>query len=533
MSHLYKFIHRKRLGRGSGLPAGNGQRDRERLWKKSSTKGNTTGPAEALIFPGSARVAGIFVKLQKPRRLTTLMSHYSTVQPNSTTEPVSPEGSDAGLRLGAMKVAEASAVDAGSGLAFPGEDQGQSLVEIAQRDLDAALQLLAERAQYITGASGAAIALRREGEPDMLCRASAGPNAPEMGALLSAEFGLSGESVRTQQPLRCDDAESDGRVNRESCRDLGIASVAVVPVLSDGEVLGVFELFSGQANAFGDRDVAALQRLAEMVETAARFARATQDFPDPAGGTDQQPLESAGEPAIAVASGAIVLTESVTESATESATESVTASESHAGLQSPSDEGDLASQLEASPSSEAELPEIPLADAVGTQQEELQEFKPLLWSASDVSQQEDSGDEVSLPDDGSVPLALKNLRKCEVCGFPISEGRRLCLDCDDKDWRAHMRAAGRDSAKPVQQKASAASAEEMPAEETPTREMLPHDMLPQEIPQAEAPGEISAEDAPVLNVAAEASPSWMASNKYIVGAIVAAALAIGAVVFLR
>src|SRR5579862_161961 len=42
---------------------------------------------------------------------------------------------------------------------FPADDSSKSLTEMAQRDLEAALQLLAERAQYITGASGAAIAL--------------------------------------------------------------------------------------------------------------------------------------------------------------------------------------------------------------------------------------------------------------------------------------------------------------------------------------------------------------------------------------
>ena len=106
---------------------------------------------------------------------------------------------------------------------FPGEDGGRSLAEMAQSDLDAALQLLADRAQYITGASGAAIALRRDGRDDMLCRASSGTNAPELGALLSTEFGLSGESVRTRQLLRCDDAERDARVNREVCQQMGIA----------------------------------------------------------------------------------------------------------------------------------------------------------------------------------------------------------------------------------------------------------------------------------------------------------------------
>ena len=129
---------------------------------------------------------------------------------------------------------------------FPGEDGGRSLAEMAQRDLDAALQLLADRAQFITGASGAAIALRRQGKNDMLCRASTGSNAPELGALLSTEFGLSGESVRTRQPLRCDDAERDARVNHDVCRQLGIASVVVMPVVNDDEVLGVFELFLGE-----------------------------------------------------------------------------------------------------------------------------------------------------------------------------------------------------------------------------------------------------------------------------------------------
>ena len=156
---------------------------------------------------------------------------------------------------------------------FPGDDAGNSLAEMAQRDLDAALQLLADRAQYITGAGGAAIALRRNGKNDLLCRASAGSNAPELGALLSTEYGLSGESVRTRRALRCDDAERDARVNREVCRELGIASVVVMPVVDDDQVLGVFELFSGKAHAFGDRDMSALERLSQMVETAVRMAR--------------------------------------------------------------------------------------------------------------------------------------------------------------------------------------------------------------------------------------------------------------------
>src|SRR5712691_1846598 len=152
------------------------------------------------------------------------------------------------------------------------DDGGNSLPAMATRELDATLQLLVERTQYITGATGAAVALKDT--DGMLCRASAGASSPELGAHLQVNSGLSGESVRTGQILRCDDAETDARVNRESCRELGIASVVVMPLLREGDVEGVFELFSDKPYAFGARDIANLERMGEMVQTAIDHAQA-------------------------------------------------------------------------------------------------------------------------------------------------------------------------------------------------------------------------------------------------------------------
>src|SRR5262249_10564291 len=159
-------------------------------------------------------------------------------------------------------------------LGFPGDDGGRSLTAMARRDPYVALQLLAERAQYITGASGAAIALREKDQ--MICRASAGSAAPELGARLQVNSGLSGESVRTKKTLRCDNVDSDPRVNRDSCRTLGIASVVVMPLQKDGEVNGVFELLSERPYAFEERDINALERLGEMIQTAIEHAEAAQ-----------------------------------------------------------------------------------------------------------------------------------------------------------------------------------------------------------------------------------------------------------------
>jgi putative methionine-R-sulfoxide reductase with GAF domain len=241
----------------------------------------------------------------------------------------------------------------------PAEGGSQSLTEMAERDLEAALQLLAERAQYITGASGAAIALLAGSE--MICRASAGPSAPELGAEVQVKSGLTGESVRTRQVLRCDDAETDSRVNRESCRTLGIKSVMVVPLVREQEVIGVFELFADRAHAFEERDVTALERLAEMVQTGLEHAdaakRALQEI---AAKNDQaaQPEQSSSTPAgiEKVASAAVASTHSA-------------------------------------PPEKTTIPETKRTEPVR-------------------------------------PQELDKIGKCEACGFPVSGGRTLCLDCE-------------------------------------------------------------------------------------------------------
>jgi putative methionine-R-sulfoxide reductase with GAF domain len=254
----------------------------------------------------------------------------------------------------------------------------KSLMEMARRDLEAALQLLAERAQYITGASGAAIALR-EGSA-MICRASAGPSAPELGAEVQIKSGLTGESVRTRKVLRCDDAETDSRVNRESCRALGIKSVMVVPLLREQEVTGVFELLADRANAFEERDVTALERLAEMVQTGLEHADAAKR-----------------------------------------ALQEIAAKNTQAAAQ------------QATLEKESKTPET--APAPAPAEIELAKIDPaqIKKDASVIVASAPKPSDTNAPKlDASPVLApeLDKIRKCEACGFPVSEGRTLCLDCE-------------------------------------------------------------------------------------------------------
>jgi putative methionine-R-sulfoxide reductase with GAF domain len=160
---------------------------------------------------------------------------------------------------------------------FPGEDGGKSLSETASQDLNAALQLLVERAKYITGAMAATISLYEDGE--LICRACTGTPKQKTGARLQMESGLASESVRTRRILRCNDTSVDVRTNSENCGKYGISSAMVMPLARGPEVIGVFELLSGMPNAFEERDLSALARLGEMVETAMDHADTAKKTP--------------------------------------------------------------------------------------------------------------------------------------------------------------------------------------------------------------------------------------------------------------
>ncbi|MFZ0959089.1 MAG: GAF domain-containing protein [Candidatus Sulfotelmatobacter sp.] len=145
-------------------------------------------------------------------------------------------------------------------------------------DLVAGLQLIVSRAQTLVRASGAAIALSAENRAVMVCRASSGEDAPPVGAELQIGSGFSGECVRAGKPLRCDDAETDARVDHASCRALGIRSILAAPVRVGDRVIGLVEAFSPQPNTFSESDTVVLQRLGDAVLVAVNRAARAEDL---------------------------------------------------------------------------------------------------------------------------------------------------------------------------------------------------------------------------------------------------------------
>jgi hypothetical protein len=581
---------------------------------------------------------------------------------SSVTRSLNPSISNpsvsAGIAAANALAAPGTPADAGwhASSRFPGEDGGHSLAEMAQRDLDAALQLLAERAQYITGASGAAIALRRDERNDMLCRASAGQKAPGLGALLSTESGLSGESVRTRMALRCDDAEHDLRVNQESCRELGIASVMIVPIIGQqtgqqiaggDQVLGVFELFSDEAGAFGERDLSALQRLSEMVETAVKLARAAQiaqlemavaemgagaeripaheieaetnleinaDSTEEHRGTQESVFSPEPLAQLVLQEEEPVLEVEMEDAAAELPSEAVVAKAGAEAVMVSAPVMDSAPQvlpLQAVPPATSPIPFVAISTPtpLSVPAKEPPAKRPLMWSAA--VQASPDAPKPAEADQSNVPPMLRNLRKCKACGFPVSEGRTLCVECDEKQWRgqplpaaAKARTAGPavdfrqgggsdslglsgispktapvaaftpsiSSPKPTAAVPAAAPfapqslvAAMSDRTERETREEATRGPIPVAAKAVEsapreatggASGEISASTSPAAGLAATApvesakparnapeipnfsgglggSESWLAANKYVLGAILVIAAVVAAIAWLR
>jgi hypothetical protein len=197
------------------------------------------------------------------------------------------------------------------------------LVLCARVELYACLQLLTDRARFITGATWAAIALH-EGDDFIYC-AAAGSSAPVIGSAADVK------ALRPGQPMAAD------------------GKSLVVAVIRESKTAGVFQLVSDRA-AFSDDDLQSVVRLAEMVSTAIDHMDAEEHSI-----AEQSPVLM---PAVTVNS--------------------------------------------------------------------LKPAPPVLWHAPDGLPPGASSKSSATSDIAVTVYA------CESCGFPVSRGRSICVDCEER-----------------------------------------------------------------------------------------------------
>jgi GAF domain len=234
---------------------------------------------------------------------------------------------------------------------------------------------------------------------------------------LQVGSGLTAESIARRQLLRCNNAESDPRVNLDACRALGIASIVVLPLLRrNGEVRGLFELFSDHPYAFEERDLIALERMADLTLTALDLA---EQAPNSAAWPQRKP----SRPAESLAES---LPGNLPENAPGNLPGSLAENLPESLLES------LRELSEASPAPGSELAPGPVSEQRPSAAYSATYAEPGLVDERATGLSEIPPSAVATPAAVAVPEAMLRVQKCESCGFPVSEGRTLCLDCEKK-----------------------------------------------------------------------------------------------------
>ena len=210
-----------------------------------------------------------------------------------------------------------------------------ALIQTATLEFLSTLQLLAQRAQFVTGATGVAIALQESNQ--LTYCVSVGAFAHETGTLVDTGRNVIAECIATRRPSSSSGAPGDH------------TAIAAVPVIRQDKLAGILEL-TADRDCFSDEDILTVTRLVEMVNTALDHMEAAEQA-----GTrifENHMLEKEPEP-----------------------------------------------------------------------QPTITPVLPLIPRQPSSPQSEASGPPSNAP---------ATVRACQSCGFPVSEGRKLCLDCEQK-----------------------------------------------------------------------------------------------------
>jgi hypothetical protein len=174
-----------------------------------------------------------------------------------------------------------------------------------------------------------------------------------------------------------------------------------MPLLRNDEVIGILEIFSAHPHSFNERDLLALERMGEMVNTA------LDQVADAASTTGKAALEAQS-----------ILFHSESPGAEPGAKPPATGAEK---TSVPAAEPVAAGRAIHAKAAASTIP------ATGPAQTAPQPNAPgpVLHFTTPAP----------LPPDSAPSLGTRSERSvhtCSACGFPVSEGRKLCLDCEAK-----------------------------------------------------------------------------------------------------
>ncbi|MGO9148600.1 MAG: EAL domain-containing protein [Acidimicrobiales bacterium] len=142
------------------------------------------------------------------------------------------------------------------------------------------MQRVADEAMaLVEGIDGAFVGFAKDA-PWLTLECGSGTLKGQIGNRVRLDRGLTGLALRTGETLRCDDAESDSRVDLDLCHVFHVVSMLCVPLRRRSETTGMLCVTSSRPRAFDERDVATLASLAEFISVvitvAVDLAQATE-----------------------------------------------------------------------------------------------------------------------------------------------------------------------------------------------------------------------------------------------------------------
>ena len=137
--------------------------------------------------------------------------------------------------------------------------------EIVRAGLDPhkVVDVVTRRAQELTRSTGAVVEIV-EGDKLIYWSASGAATA-QLGLHEAIDASISGLCVRTGRVLRCDDSETDPRVDIDVCRRVGLRSALVAPLPYGDTVIGVLKVIAPAVNAYQQEDVRTLELLSSLI----------------------------------------------------------------------------------------------------------------------------------------------------------------------------------------------------------------------------------------------------------------------------
>jgi diguanylate cyclase (GGDEF)-like protein len=133
-------------------------------------------------------------------------------------------------------------------------------------DLGGVMTFVTDRVQKLTGAGGAIVELV-EGE-EMVYRAASGMAGRQLGLRLQRNRSLSGLCVAQRRVLRCDDSQTDPRVDKDACARVGLRSMVVAPLNHGDTAVGVLKIVASHPAAFADEHAVILDLMSGLIAAA-------------------------------------------------------------------------------------------------------------------------------------------------------------------------------------------------------------------------------------------------------------------------